>query len=96
MSQKPGVEALGELILQPEAPSQLLEIIPNARSVLQHNLRHPPPPPHECPSRMLDGIAPLKCPQKNFPPILIAFLEEKKMYSSAIFIALFNWRKNPT
>lgn len=27
---------------------------------------------------MLDGIAPLKCPQKSFPPILIAFLEEKK------------------
>ena len=42
MSQKPGAEALDELILQPEGPSQLLEIIPNARSILQHNLPSPP------------------------------------------------------
>lgn len=37
MSLKPEAEALDEIILQPEALSQLLEIIPNGPRVLLHN-----------------------------------------------------------
>lgn len=61
MSLKPGAEALDELILQPESPSQSLEIIQNGPRVLPTVARSP----HELPSQELDGMVPLKCAQKK-------------------------------
>lgn len=92
MSLKPGAEALDELILQPEAQSQLLEIIWNGPRVL-------PPAAHplqmSLPGFGRYGATEMSSEEKFFPLFYLHLGGKKEVWLCNIYCS-FKWRKNPT